>query len=152
MKNSNWDIPARKFNFRKDLEYGKQGEKLVQSFLDSLDHRAFEVKTDRYRNGRMAIETEQNPRRAVDEAGNQLWKPSGLAVTKAHWWVYVYTLDDKNGAFVTVSVKRMKKFIKKNKKTLKMMDFAKNSDNPARGWLIEPEQVMDMLINPAYDE
>lgn len=152
MKNSHWDIPARKFNFRKDLEYGKQGEKLVQSFLDSLDHRAFEVKTDRYRNGRMAIETEQNPRRLSDAEGNQIWKPSGLSVTKAHWWVYVYTLNDKHGAFVTVSVKRMKKYIKKNKKNLKMMDFAKNSDNPARGWLIEPEQVMDMLINPDYDD
>lgn len=152
MKNSNWDIPGRKFNFRKDLEYGRQGEKLVQSFLDSLDHRAFEVKTDRYRNGRMAVETEQNPRRAVDADGNQLWKSSGISVTKAHWWVYVYTLDGNNGAFVTVSVKRLKKYIKKNRKNLKMMDFAKNSDNPARGYIIEPEQVMEMMISPDYDE
>ena len=115
-KNSDWDIPASNFNFKKDLEYGQQGEKFVQSFLDSLSGGAFEVKTDRYRNGRMAIEVEQNPYRKTDEEGNQVWKPSGINVTKARWWVYVYTLDGKEGAFAVISVKRLKKYIKKNKK------------------------------------
>lgn len=151
-KNSDWDIPASKFNFRKDLEYGQQGEKLVQSFLDSLSGGAFEVKTDRYRNGRMAVEVEQNPFRKVDEEGTQVWKPSGINVTKAKWWVYVYTLDNKEGAFIVVSVKRLKRYIRKNKKNLKMMDFARRSNNPARGWIIEPDQVMDMMYNQLYDE
>lgn len=151
MKNSDWDIPARKFNFKKDLEYGKQGEKLVQSFLDSLDHRAFEVKTDRYRNGRMAVEIEQNPFRQTDENGEQVWKPSGLSVTKAHWWVYVFTLDGSHGAFLVVSVKRLKKYIKKHKSRFPLTDFAKKSNNPARGLVLQPEDVMDLMINPAYD-
>jgi hypothetical protein len=151
-KNSDWDIPASKFNFRKDLEYGQQGEKLVQSFLDSLSGGAFEVKTDRYRNGRMAVEVEQNPFRKVDEEGTQVWKPSGINVTKAKWWVYVYTLDNSEGAFIVVSVKRLKRYIRKNKKNLKMMDFARRSNNPARGWIIEPDQVMDMMYNQLYDE
>jgi hypothetical protein len=142
-KNSDWDIPATKFNFKKDLEYGQQGERFVKSFLDSLSDGAFEVKTDRYRNGRMAVEVEQNPYRKTDEEGN---------VTKARWWVYVYTLDGKEGAFAVISVKRLKKYIKKNKKNLKMMDFAKRSSNPARGWIIEPDQVMDMMYNELYDE
>lgn len=149
-KNSDWDIPAS--NFKKDLAYGQQGEKLVQSFLDSLSGGAFEVKTDRYRNGRMAVEVEQNPFRKVDEEGTQVWKPSGIEVTKAKWWVYVYTLDGKGGAFIVVSVKRLKKYIRKNKKNLKMMDFARRSSNPARGWIIEPDQVMDMMYNELYDE
>lgn len=152
MSKSDWDIPGRKFNFQKDLAFGKQGEKLVQSFLDSLDHRAFEIKTDRYRNGRMAVEVEQNPRRKTDEAGNQLWKKSGLMITKAHWWVYVYTMNENCGAFVTVSTKRLKKFLKKNSKEFTLVDFAKNSDNPARGYLLEPQHVMDMMISPAYDD
>lgn len=151
-KNSDWDIPASKFNFKKDLEYGKQGEALVQSFLDSLSDGAFEVKTDRYRNGRMAVEVEQNAFRATDSEGNPVWKPSGINVTKARWWVYVYTLDGKSGAFVVVSVKRLKRYIKKNQKSLKMMDFAKRSQNPARGWIIEPEQVMEMMYSQEYDE
>lgn len=151
-KNSDWDIPASRFNFQKDLEYGKQGESMVQSFLDSLSGGAFEVKTDRYRNGRMAVEVEQNPFRKTDEEGNQIWKPSGINVTKAEWWVYVYTLNNNSGAFVVVSVKRLKRYIKKNKKNLKMMDFAKRSMNPAKGWIIEPDQVMDMMYNQLYDE
>lgn len=151
-KNSDWDIPASNFNFKKDLEYGQQGEKFVQSFLDSLSGGAFEVKTDRYRNGRMAVEVEQNPYRKTDEEGNQVWKPSGINVTKAQWWVYVYTLNGKEGAFMVVSVKRLKRYIKKNKKNLKMMDFARRSSNPAKGWIIEPEQVMDMMYNQLYDE
>ena len=151
-KNSDWDIPASNFNFKKDLEYGQQGEKFVQSFLDSLSGGAFEVKTDRYRNGRMAVEVEQNPYRKTDEEGNQVWKPSGINVTKAQWWVYVYTLNDKEGAFMVVSVKRLKRYIKKNKKNLKMKDFARRSSNPAKGWIIEPEQVMDMMYNQLYDE
>jgi hypothetical protein len=151
-KNSDWDIPATKFNFRKDLEYGQQGEKLVQSFLDSLSGGAFEVKTDRYRNGRMAVEVEQNPFRKVDEEGTQVWKPSGINVTKAKWWVYVYTLDNNEGAFIVVSVKRLKRYIQKNKKNLKMMDFARRSNNPARGWIIEPDQVMSMMYSELYDK
>ena len=100
----------------------------------------------------MAVEVEQNPYRKTDEEGVQVWKPSGINVTKAQWWVYVYTLDGKEGAFAVISVKRLKKYIKKNKKNLKMMDFAKRSSNPARGWIIEPEQVMDMMYNELYDE
>lgn len=151
MSRSDWDIPARKYNFAKDLQYGRQGEKLVKTFLDSLSDTAFEVKTDRYRNGRMAVETEQNPRRETDSDGVPMWKKSGVMVTKAHWWVYVYTLDDTRGAFMVVSVRRLKKYLTKHKNRLEVRDFAKNSDNPARGFLLEPTDVMDMMINPDYD-
>jgi hypothetical protein len=95
---------------------------------------------------------EQNPRRMLDETGKQVWRKSGLAVTKAKWWVYVFTMDGDHGSFVVVSVKRLRKFIKQNKKELKQVDFAKTSDNPARGFLIYPEQVMDLMINSNYDE
>ncbi len=99
----------------------------------------------------MAVETQQNPRRMTDEHGKVVWRKSGLMVTKAQWWVYVYTLDDTCGAFMVVSVKRLKKYIAKNKKRLDYRDFAKNSDNPAQGYLLEPSDVMDMMINPDYD-
>jgi hypothetical protein len=99
----------------------------------------------------MVIEMEQNPRRAIKD-GEPLWIKSGLQVTKAKWWVYVFSLDGEHGSFVVVSVSRLRKFIKKNKKNLKWVDFAKSSDNPARGFLIYPEQVMDLMINQEYDE
>lgn len=147
---SDYDLPRR--TFQDDLKFGHKGEALVTSFLDSMEAGAFEVKSDRYRNGRMAIEVMQHPRRKMNEDGTEFWKPSGIEVTKATWWVYVYTMDNAEGAFVIVSVARVKRYIDKHKKRLKLRDFARLSDNPAKGYVLEPEEVMDMMINEEYDE
>lgn len=149
---SDYDIPARKYDFHTDLKFGQQGEKLVEEFLESLSDGAFEVKTDRYRNGRMVVEMMHNPRRRTDENGKPVWKKSGLQVTKAKWWAYVYTLD---GAFVMVNVGRLKRYLAAHPDRFnpkKYIDFAKTSSNPSKGFLLQPEDVMDMLINTAYDE
>jgi len=142
-KFSDFDLPARKFDFRKDLEYGHQGEKLVTKFLDAMEAGSFEVKTDRYRNGRMVIEMEQNPRR------KGIWQPSGLQVTKAKWWAYVFTLD---GAFIMVATDRMRRYI--SQRQLSPQDyktFARTSQNPSRGFLLEPADVADLMTSPDYD-
>jgi hypothetical protein len=143
-KFSDFDLPARKFDFRKDLAYGHQGEKLVTDFLDAMESGSFEVKTDRYRNGRMVIEMEQNPRRKGE------WIPSGLQVTKAQWWAYVFTLD---GAFVLVSVPRIKRYIQQRQLNASHYKvFARQSQNPARGFLLEPAEVVDLMTSPDYDD
>lgn len=155
-KLSDYDIPAVKHDFFTDLKFGKKGEKLVSEFIEAMQAGAFEVKTDRYRNGRMVLETEQNPRRRVNELGEVHWQPSGLMVTKATWWVYVYTLDGTSGgAFLIISVARIKRYLKKNKdrfnkKTL--TKFAWQSGNPCKGYLLMPEDVQDLMVNPDYDE
>jgi hypothetical protein len=142
-KFSDFDLPQQKYNFHRDLKFGKQGEQLVQSFLEALSEGSFEVKTDRYRNGKMVVEMEHCPRR-------EKWEPSGLSVTKARWWVYVYTLD---GSFVIVSVPRLRRFIDVNKYGPDdYHDFAKASSNPSRGLLLTPTQVTDLMIQPEYDE
>lgn len=151
VKQSDYDIAPKKYDFHTDLKYGKQGEKLVEEFLETLSGGAFEVKTDRYRNGRMVLEMEHNPRRETGDDGKQLWKPSGLAVTKARWWVYVYTLD---GSFIIVDVQRIKRYLKANKDRFNPKsyhNFAQRSSNPSRGYLLQPEDVMDLMINTAYD-
>jgi hypothetical protein len=143
-KFSEYDLPARRFDFRKDLAYGQKGEKLVSDFLDAVGSGAFEVKTDRYRNGRMVIEMEQNPRRKGE------WVPSGLQVTEAKWWVYVFALD---GAFVMVSVPRIKRYIAQRQLTSKdYKEFARGSQNPSRGFLLEASDVVDLMTSPDYDE
>ena len=127
-------------NFNRDLAFGLQGEEIVRQFLDSLDAAKFEVKYDRYRNGRMAVETNQNPR-------NEGWKPSGINVTEADWWVYLFS----PGGFVMVEVARLKRYLRMNHGLFEKRDFAKESDNPARGFLLFPQHVQDLLTNNEYD-
>lgn len=146
--NPDFDIPppevARQFNFKNDLQYGQIGETLVASMLDALANGSFEIKTDRYRNGNMVIETDQNP-------NLQGWKKSGINVTKAVWWVYVYALD---GSITIIHLDRLKRYLRINKQLFNegtKRIFAENSENPAKGWILKPRHVMDMLINKKYD-
>jgi len=146
-----YDIPGRQFDFQKDLEYGVQGESLVGEFLEAMSGGNFEVKSDRYRNGRMVIETNQNPRAAKDENGNPIWVLSGINITTAKWWVYIYA---PQGAFVVIDVSRLKRFLRLNSNKFceeKKINLG-GADNPARGFLLYPEDVMDMLYNHNYDE
>jgi hypothetical protein len=142
MKNSKWDIEKNTFNFAEDLKYGQLGEKRIRKMLENLVEGSFEVKSDRYRNGNMAVEMRQNPRR------EGRWIPSGLQVTKATWWVYIFSMD---GGFVIVSVDRLKRFIEANKNTLETRDFARRSTNPAWGYLLRPNDVSELLHSDAYD-
>jgi hypothetical protein len=147
-----YDITAVTFDFKTDLAFGEQGEDEIRSFLGALSGGDFEVKTDRYRNGRMVVETQQNPRGMTDETGNRIWVPSGINVTTAKWWIYIYTLD---GSFLIIATDRLKRFLrfnsdKYNEQTKRV--FAAASDNPARGFLIMPNEVIDLLTNEIYDK
>lgn len=150
MKDS-WDLPAKTFDFKSDLAYGQEGEQLIAQFLESLSGGEFEVKSDRYRNGRMVVETQQNPRGAKDEHGELIWVSSGINVTTAKWWVYIYSPD---GAFVVIDVARLKRYLRMN--PYKFSESTKRAfggeDNPARGFLIYPNDVIDMMTNKKYDD
>ena len=113
MTRKEYDIPQRTFDFKKDLSFGHKGEDLITGFLDSLSDGSFEVKTDRYRNGRMVVETNQNPKAIKDGDGNPIWVSSGINVTTAKWWVYVFALD---GSFVMVDTSRLKRYLRMNNK------------------------------------
>jgi len=145
---SNSDIAGRSFS--SDLAFGHIGENLVVSFLDAISDGSFEVKTDRYRNGRMVVETDQNPRAAVDEDGNPIWVKSGINVTTAKWWVYVFS---EYGAFVCVDTMRLKRYLRHNKKLFNENTKINlgNSKNPARGFLLMSNHVADLLTGREYD-
>lgn len=138
-----YDIPkyTHSPNWKEDLKHGKKGEQIVKQFLEAVDNGSFEVKFDRYRNGRMAVETEQNPR-------GKGWKPSGLSVTEADWWVYMFSPT----GFVMVSTNRLRKYIKVHGASLERRDFAPMSQNPARGFLLYPEHVHELLNSSEFDD
>lgn len=145
-----FDIPARQFDFNKDLAYGQKGESLVDNFLDALSGGSFEVKSDRYRNGRMVVETNQNPWAREDGFGNPIWVDSGINITTAKWWVYVFSMDE---AFVIVEVARLKRYLRANSKKFNKSTKVNlgGPKNPAKGFLLMPEDVVDMMTNQAYD-
>jgi hypothetical protein len=145
-----FDIPSRVFDFKSDLEFGQESEREIELFLDDLSNGAFEVKTDRYRNGRMVVETDQNPKGVTDSNGERIWKKSGINVTTAKWWVYVFSPAQ---GFVIVDVERLKRFLRQNNKKFNestKRDFG-GKDNPARGFLLMEHDVQDLLINKKYD-
>lgn len=134
-----WDIPTP--NFNADLAYGEAGEQVVRDFMAQLALGALEVKTDRWRNGRMVVETQQQTAHG--------WRASGVNITQAVWWVYQYHLD---GAFVVVAVDRLKRFLRLNYETLDKRQFGARGDTLTRGFLLSPHQVTDLLTNSKYDK
>lgn len=128
------------FDFKTDLAYGHEGEQNLIDFFNAFNAGTVEVKADRYRNGRMAVETQQKP------AGSD-WKDSGINVTTATWWAYRFAPD----SYVLVSVQRLKKYLNYNYDRLEKRDFAPGSANPARGFLLMPHQVQDLQTSNIYD-
>lgn len=116
------------------------GESLFQSFLESLDEELFEIKRDSYRNGRMVVEVEQNPRKTG-------WKPSGLMTSNAKWFIYLFSDD----AFVAIETNRLKKYLEINNK-IPLKVFAGYSANPTRGYLLYPEDITLLLSSELYDK
>lgn len=147
---SAFDIPGRKFDFKTDLAFGEKSEKEISRFLDDLSDGAFEVKTDRYRNGRMVVETDQNPRGIKDSNGEQVWCKSGINVTTAKWWVYVFSPGQ---GFVIVNVSRLKRYLRANSNKFKESNKISlgGADNPAKGFLLMADDVKDLLTNKLYD-
>ena len=141
--NRGYDIPAP--DFKTDLNFGEAGEDVVRGFIADVLSGSYEIKTDRYRNGRMVIETQQKPN------STNTWVDSGINVTTAKWWVYQYNLD---GAFHIVAVDRLKRYLRLNNKKFNestKINCGNPHDNPARGFLLYQGDVTDLLVNSAYD-
>jgi hypothetical protein len=125
-----------RYDFHADLAYGEQGE---QNAKELFGAGAVEVKSDRYRNGKMVVETEQKP------AGKD-WQLSGINVTTADWWVYRLAPD----SFFIVSVARLKRYLRANQ-PMNKISLAFDGDNPARGFLLSADQVRSMMCDKQYD-
>ncbi len=130
----------KRFDFKTDLAFGHEGEEIVRLCLEKFANGDVEVKYDRFRNGRIFVEYEQNPR-------GEGWKPSGIAVTTAVWWAYVFS----PGGWVMIEVTRLKRYLKQNWQNLRHQVAAPESENPTRGALLYPEQVTELITLSTYD-
>jgi hypothetical protein len=129
-----------RFDFKVDLEYGHGAETNLIEFFNAVQNQQVEVKADRYRNGRMIVETQQRP-----NGGD--WQHSGINVTTATWWAYQLAPS----SFILVSVARLRRFLRMNDYLLEKRDFAVDGDNPARGFLLSANQVHELQTSKAYD-
>ena len=91
--------------FDLDLEYGQIREKRV---ADLLKGSKVEIKTERAwwrKTGNIAIEYEFRD------------KPSGIDKTESKWWFHILELNGKEHCMLVFRVSRLKKLVKKYKKT-----------------------------------
>ena len=54
-------------------------------------------------------------------------------------------------AFCIIELGRLKRYLRANKDKLQIRVAAPNSDNPAKGFLIYPQQVNELMTISAYD-
>jgi hypothetical protein len=141
--NPYFDVRPQNLSFVADLQVGENAENTFVEFLQLITTGDVEVKYDRYRNGRMFVETEQCPR------GYCTYIQSGINVTRATWWVYFISPS----AFIVVAVERLKNYLRANYDELLRCGKKQtgSSDNPARGFLLQPHQVHDLMTMREYD-
>ena len=82
-------------DFRYDLKVGHRGERYLAAVLEGA---TIEVKSDSWmaRTGNIAIEFESRG------------KPSGLAVTEADYWCFIFDSEDEKRSFIMVDTEKLK--------------------------------------------
>ena len=87
-------------DFDIDLKFGEAGEEKLKQILKDPK---IEVKRDRwtYKTGNIAVE---------------YWcrnKPSGISVSKANWWAFIITADNKDDIILLIESNALKKICRK---------------------------------------
>jgi len=118
--NPDWDA---------DLKFGERMELEVEGVLSAIRNGGltYEVKADRYLNGRWFLEWEQNPRRCGE------WKSSGLQTTMADLWVI--RLPQPVDAIEIWRTSKLRQ-IAKSGLLGHLKDGGASGDNPTRGWVV----------------
>ena len=119
-------------DFRYDLEVGKEGERIVDSlFKDKL----LEVKRDSWvaKSGNIAIEYESRG------------KPSGIATTKADYWVIIFSGAYQDRVMYVFETERLKEVTRKYyiKGSVKAMGVS----NTSMAVLIPIKEICNFVID-----
>jgi hypothetical protein len=124
-------------DFDSDLERGKVGEDLLNTFLGDLSSGAkFEVKTDyrAYETGNFYIETWQY--RQPDESDA---KPSGINITKADYWCFA---GPAGVGFIVIKTEDLKDIIRETNPREVRQPIANLSTNASIGRLVPVKDVI----------
>jgi len=114
----------------------------VEGYEPTHDIKRFDFKTDLA----FGHEGEEIVRLCLEKFANGD-VPSGIAVTTAVWWAYVFS----PGGWVMIEVTRLKRYLKQNWQNLRHLVAAPESENPTRGALLYPEQVTELITLSTYD-
>lgn len=119
-------------HFDLDLKTGELGEQVVKAGLTGL----VEVKTDRraHETGNLYIEVYQ-----FSKADRSDKRPSGLATTKAEWWIT--TALNSNG-FMAIRVDDLKALIKANNYRQTAQPIVNENTNGSIGYLVPVIDIM----------
>lgn len=124
-------------HFDIDLERGKVGENLLDTFLSDLSNGAkFEVKTDyrAWETGNFYIETWQY--RQPDASDK---KVSGINVTKADWWVFASPVGS---GFVAIKTTDLKDLIREINPRETRQPITNLDTNASIGRLVPVKEVL----------
>jgi hypothetical protein len=127
-------------NFDIDLERGKVGETLLDTFLGSLGEGAkFEVKTDyrAWETGNFYIETWQY--RNADQSDK---RPSGINVTTAEWWVFA---GPSGSGFIAIKTDDLKQIIRDTNPRETGQYVVSDVTNASLGRLVPVREVMKKI-------
>ena len=97
------DLFSDKYNWDIDLAFGHIGE---EKLYNIFKNEKIEVKRDRaaLSTGNMAIEFMQQGR------------PSGIAITKASYWCYIFHKNEEDVVYVIIPTERLKELARKEYK------------------------------------
>jgi hypothetical protein len=125
-------------HFDTDLERGKVGEDLLNTFLADLAGNKFEVKTDyrAWETGNFYIETWQY--RKEDESDK---RKSGINVTQAEYWCFA---GPNSNGFIMIKTEALKELMLENQGVYRIVSqpIVSHHTNASIGWLVPVADVI----------
>ena len=121
--------------FDLDLRFGQMGEGMVEELLINTVKNKIEVKTDRkwQETGNVFIETE------CWSLTKGQFVPSGIMTTESDYYALLLPVGDRKPLMVFYPTNLVRKVIEAKGRPIEQ----NWSENPSKGYLIKPEDVLD---------
>ena len=125
----------KRSEFDEDLHFGEEGERWLLWFADEAK---VEVKRERdcwHKSGNIFFEFQCKG------------KPSGLAVTKADWWLHILTLEGEQKGILAFPVPALKKRLRSLLSEGRVETISTGGETPSRGVLFPMTLLSELIEN-----